>query len=81
MSLVSFDLKHIDQRQIPEEGMNSILKTVDYNGFSPLYVMKDYQKLVKDIHQFIYEQDSYQLSAKAIEIDKSIYEKFVKSQQ
>ena len=80
MSLITFDLRHIDQNQIPKEGMDSILKTVEYNGFNPLYVMKNYQKLVKDIHQFIYEDEGYQPSSKMIKIEKSIYEKFGKTE-
>ena len=77
-SLLSFDLKHIDQYQSPVEGMEAILKTVEYNGFSPLYVMKDYQKMVKDIHFAIYEDSNYQPSRKIIEIEKGIYSSFIK---
>lgn len=79
MNLLTFDLKHIDQYQSPAEGMEAILKTVEYNDFSPLYVMKDYQKMVKDIHFNIYEDNNYQPSQKVIDIEKAIYEKFGES--
>ena len=79
MNLLTFDLKHIDQYQSPAEGMEAILKTVEYNDYSPLYVMKDYQKMVKDIHIDIYEDNNYQPSKKVIDIEKAIYEKFGES--
>ncbi|WP_154238022.1 LCP family protein [Holdemania massiliensis] len=75
-TIVSFDLKHIEQMQIPSEGMNSILKTVEYNGFNPLYIMKNYQKLVKDLHKFIYEEENYEPSTRVMEIESEIYKKF-----
>jgi len=76
MNLLTFDLKHIDQYQIPSTGMEAIYKTVEYNDFSPLYVMDSYQQMVKDIHENIYEMGNYQPSTKVIELEKSIYEKF-----
>lgn len=76
MNLLTFDLKHIDQYQIPSTGMEAIYKTVEYNDYSPLYIMDSYQQMVKDIHENIYEMGNYQPSTKVIELEKSIYEKF-----
>ena len=55
-----FDLKNIEQTQIPASDNKN--KTVSYNGYSPLYVMNNYQYLVRDVHAFIYNDTEYQLS-------------------
>ena len=75
-SLLSFDLKHLDQFQIPSKGMDSIEKVIEYNGFSPIYMMENYEDLAKELHENIYEMENYQPSTKVIGLEKSIYEKF-----
>lgn len=38
--------------------------------------MKSYQDLVKDVHEFIYDDSSYQPSQTVIETEAAIYEQF-----
>ena len=75
-SLLSFDLKHIDQFQIPSKGMDSIEKVIEYNGFSPIYMMENYEELAKEFHWNIYEDENYQPSSNIVEIEKSIQNQF-----
>lgn len=73
-AVLGFDLKNIEQTQVPHPNNGS--KSVSYKGYSPLYIMKSYQDLVKDVHQFIYNDSDYQPSQTVIETEAAIYEKF-----
>ena len=75
-SLLSFDLKHIDQFQIPSKGMDSIEKVIEYNGFSPIYMMENYEDLAKELHWNIYEDESYQPSSTIVQLEKNIQNQF-----
>ncbi len=73
-AVLGFDLKNIEQTQVPQPDNGS--KSVDYKGYSPFYIMKSYQDLVKDVHQFIYNDSDYQPSQTVIETEAAIYEQF-----
>lgn len=73
-AVLGFDLKNIEQTQIPQPDNGS--KSVDYKGYSPFYIMKSYQDLVKDVHEFIYNDPDYQPSQTVIETEAAIYEQF-----
>ena len=73
-AVLGFDLKNIEQTQVPQPDNGS--KSVDYKGYSPFYIMKSYQDLVKDVHEFIYDDSSYQPSQTVIETEAAIYEQF-----
>ena len=75
-SLLSFDLKHLDQFQIPSKGMNSIEKVIEYNGFSPIYMMENYEDLAKELHWNIYEDEDYQPSSTIVQLEQNIQERF-----
>lgn len=75
-SLLSFDLKNIDQFQIPSKGMESIEKVIEYNGFSPIYMMENYEDLAKELHWNIYEDESYQPSSTIVQLEKNIQNQF-----
>ncbi len=75
-SLLSFDLKHIDQFQIPSKGMDSIEKVIEYNGFSPIYMMENYEDLAKELHWNIYEDESYQPSSNIVQLERNIQNQF-----
>lgn len=72
--VLTFDLKNIEQTQIPASDNKN--KTVSYKGYSPLYVMNNYQDLVRDVHAFIYNDTEYQPSQTVIETETAIYETF-----
>lgn len=74
--VLTFDLKNIEQLQVPSNGYDDINHSVSYQGFSPLYVMNSYQQLVKEIHEFIYNDTQYQPSQTVIETEAAIYDKF-----
>lgn len=73
-AVLGFDLKNIEQTQVPQPDNGS--KSVEYKGYSPFYIMKSYQDLVKDVHEFIYDDSSYQPSQTVIEMEAAIYEQF-----
>ena len=75
-SLLSFDLKHLDQFQIPSKGMDSIEKVVEYNGFSPIYMMENYEELAKELHWNIYEDEDYQPSSTIVQLEQNVQEQF-----
>ena len=75
-SLLSFDLKQLDQFQIPSKGMDSIEKVVEYNGFSPIYMMENYEELAKELHWNIYEDEDYQPSSTIVQLEQNIQEQF-----
>ena len=72
--VLTFDLKNIEQTQIPVSDNKN--KTVSYKGYSPLYVMNNYQDLVRDVHAFIYNDTHYHPSQTVIETEATIYETF-----
>ena len=72
--VLTFDLKNIEQTQIPVADNKN--KTVSYKGYSPLYVMNNYQDLVRDVHAFIYNDTEYQPSPTVIKNEAAIYETF-----
>ena len=37
--------------------MDSIEKVIEYNGFSPIYMMENYEELAKELHWNIYEDE------------------------
>ena len=71
-----FDLKHIDQFQIPSKGMDSIEKVIEYNGFSPIYMMENYEDLAKELHWNIYEDENYQPSSNIVQLERNIQNQF-----
>ncbi len=75
-SLLSFDLKQLDQFQIPSKGMDSIEKVIEYNGFSPIYMMENYEELTKELHWNIYEDEDYQPSSTIVQLEQNIQERF-----
>ena len=75
-SLLSFDLKNLDQFQIPSKGMDSIEKVIEYNGFSPIYMMENYEELAKELHWNIYEDEDYQPSSTIVQLEQNIQERF-----
>ena len=75
-SLLSFDLKHLDQFQIPSKGMDSIEKVIEYNGFSPIYMMENYEDLAKELHWNIYEDEDYQPSSTIVQLEQNIQREF-----
>ena len=75
-SLLSFDLKLLDQFQIPSKGMDSIERVIEYNGFSPIYMMENYEELAKELHWNIYEDEDYQPSSMIVQLEQNIQEQF-----
>ena len=75
MSLLTFDLSNIKQYQVPEGGFDDI-NVRSYKGYHPLYLLRSYSDMVKQLHKNIYNDDNYQPSEQLLEIEKSIYEYF-----
>lgn len=71
---LGFDLKNIEQIQVPHP--DSGAKSVEYKGYSPFYIMRSYQDLVKEVHAFIYNDPNYQPSQTVIETESAIYDQF-----
>ncbi|NLC96006.1 MAG: LCP family protein [Erysipelotrichaceae bacterium] len=74
-SLLSFDLNNITQNSIPSDGVASS-EVISYQGYGPIYVPKNFEKLVKEVHLHIYNDDDYQVSSTLLELEKKTYEYF-----
>lgn len=72
---LGLDLTEIGQYQIPVNGFDDT-KSVSYNGYSPLYVNRSYQSMVKQVHFNIYGDETYEPTMTIIENESSIYDRF-----
>ena len=70
------DLSQIEQYQVPQNGYSDIHHSVSYKGYSPLYVLNSYETVVKQLHEGIYGESDYQVSATILKLESEIYQKF-----
>ena len=54
----------------------SIEKVIEYNGFSPIYMMENYEDLAKELHWNIYEDEDYQPSSTIVQLEQNIQNQF-----
>ena len=76
LDAINVKLDNIEQYQIPKTAAEEVNQSVSYKGYSPLYVLDSYQKMVKDLHEGIYGLDDYTPSQTIIETENKIYETF-----
>ena len=62
--------------QLPENGMDDVATILSYGGYSPLYKLKSYSDMIRNLHAFIYGDRNYQVSSQALEIEQKIYSTF-----
>ncbi|MTP08180.1 LytR family transcriptional regulator [Turicibacter sanguinis] len=70
------DLSQVEQYQVPQNGYSDIHHSVSYKGYSPLYVLNSYETVVKQLHEGIYGEPDYQVSATILKLELEIYQKF-----
>ncbi|MCU7197754.1 LCP family protein [Turicibacter sanguinis] len=76
MDALKVDLSQIEQYQVPQNGYSDINHSVSYKGYSPLYVLNSYETVVKQLHEGIYGESDYQVSATILKLESEIYQKF-----
>lgn len=76
LQALTINLTNIEQYQIPLRGHQEINQSVSYKGFEPLYIMNSYEQLVKDLHNTIYGNESYQPSDIILKNQDLIYQYF-----
>ncbi len=62
--------------QLPQGGMDDVAAILSYGGYSPLYRLKSYEGMIKDLHAFIYGEKDYEVSSQAKQIEQRIGETF-----
>ncbi|MFR9295620.1 MAG: LCP family protein, partial [Turicibacter sanguinis] len=77
MEALKVDFNQIEQYQVPQNGYEDINHSVSYKGYSPLYVLESYETVVKQLHEGIYGDSEYEPSTTVLELEASIYDKFV----
>lgn len=75
LEVLQVNAESIEQYQFPTNGFEDT-KSVSYNGFSPLYVHRSYQQMVKQLHQNIYLNDNYSPSQTIFDNEVKIYNQF-----
>lgn len=76
MEALKVDLSQIEQYQVPQNGYSDINHSVSYKGYSPLYVLNSYETVVKQLHEGIYGESDYKVSATILQLESEIYQKF-----
>lgn len=77
LEAINVKLDQIEQYQIPKTGAEEVNQSVSYKGYSPLYVLDSYQKMVKDLHEGIYGISNYTPLQTIIETENKIQKKEV----
>lgn len=75
MEVLQVNSDNVEQYQFPSNGFEDT-KSVSYNGYSPLYVHRNYQQMVQDLHQNIYFNESYHPSQMILDNEIKIYNQF-----
>ncbi len=75
LEVLQVNAENIEQYQFPANGFEDT-KSVSYNGFSPLYVHRSYQQMVKELHQNIYLNENYSPSQTIFDNEVKIYNQF-----
>ena len=66
---------NVEQYQFPANGFEDT-KSVSYNGYSPLYVHRSYQQMIKDLYANIYQDEGYEPSSTILDNEIKIYNQF-----
>ncbi|MBR3127612.1 MAG: LCP family protein [Solobacterium sp.] len=74
--ILSYDLRNIETQDVPMDDGKAIRASIEYNGYSPCYVLRDYEKVIQDLYAFLYGMTDYEISSQAKEVQKKLYEKF-----
>ena len=74
--ILSYDLRNIETQDVPVDDGKAIRASIEYNGYSPCYVLRDYEKVIQDLYAFLYGMTDYEISSQAKEVQKKLYEKF-----
>ena len=79
--ILSYDLHNIRTQDVPMGDAAELWVAIEYNGYTPCYILKDYTKVIKDLYYFLYGMENYQLSLQALKIQGDLYRKFASELQ
>jgi len=75
--IISYDLQNIRTQDVPKGDLAELWAAIEYNGYSPCYILRDYQKVITDLYSFLYpDMYHYSISMQALEIQSELYRKF-----
>ncbi len=75
--IISYDLHNIRTQDVPKGDQAELWAAIEYNGYSPCYILRDYQKVITDLYSFLYpSMYNYRISMQALEIQSELYRKF-----
>lgn len=75
--IISYDLGNIRTQDVPKGDGEELWAAIEYNGYTPCYILKDYQKVIVDLYGFLYPGlYNYRISMQALEIQSELYRKF-----
>lgn len=75
LEVLQMNADNVEQYQFPANGFQDT-KSVSYNGYSPLYVHRSYQQMVKELHHNIYQNEGYNPSKIILDNEIKIYNQF-----
>lgn len=74
--IVSYDRGNIRTQDVPMTDRAEIYKYIEYNGYSPCYILEDYGKVVQDLYEFLFGIKDYKVSQQAQKIHSDLIGKF-----
>lgn len=75
--IISYDLHNIRTQDVPKGDLAELWAAIEYNGYSPCYILRDYRTVITDLYSFLYpSMYYYQVSIQAQEIHNELYRKF-----
>ena len=75
LEVLQMNADNVEQYQFPANGFQDT-KSVSYNGYSPLYVHRSYQQMVKELHHNNYQNEGYNPSRIILDNEIKIYNQF-----
>ena len=74
--LLTYDLSNIETQDVPKGDGEEMWASISYNGYSPCYILRSYEKVIQDLYEFIYGIKDYKVSSQAAKIQSDMYKKF-----
>ena len=74
--MLTYDLKNIETQDVPKGDEKDRWAEVEYNGYPYIIILRNYEKMVQDLYEFLYGMKNYSISTQAAGIHDDIYQKF-----
>ena len=74
--MLTYDLKNIETQDVPKGDEEDRWTEVEYNGYPYISILRNYEKMIQDLYEFLYGIKDYSISKQAAGIQDDIYQKF-----